>query len=121
MNLSFSEDDAGLAWLDGIAVAATVCDRQGICIFMNAEASRLFESQGGCALVGKSLLDCHGESSRARFAAQLQTPTSNTYTVEKNGMRRIIHQIPWYRNGDFAGVVEMSFPLPHTLPHFVRG
>jgi hypothetical protein len=107
-------------WLDGVAVAATVCNRQGICLFMNEQAAKIFAKSGGKDLVGKSLLDCHDEPARTRFAAQLSTPTPNTYTIEKGGVRKIIHQVPWFAKGTFAGVVELSFELPVELPHFVR-
>jgi len=111
---------APFAWLDGIAVAATVCDRQGVCLYLNEQAAKLFAKSGGRALVGKNLMDCHDEPARSRFAAQLASPTPNSYTIEKNGMRKLIHQIPWFADGVFTGVVELSFELPADLPHFVR-
>ncbi len=113
--------DTSFAWLDGIAVAATVCDRDGGCLYMNEHAVRVFAKDGGRALIGKSLLDCHPEAARARFAAQLAAPAPNTYTIEKHGVRKVIHQVPWFKDGTFAGVVELSFALPAELPHFVRG
>jgi len=109
-----------LAWLDGIAVAATVCDREGRCLYLNEQGAKTFAKAGGHTLVGRNLLDCHDEPARSRFAAQLTSPTPNTYTIEKNGVRKLIHQIPWYAEGVFAGVVELSFELPLELPHFVR-
>jgi hypothetical protein len=112
--------DDTFAWLDGIAVAATVCDRQGKCLYLNERAALQFAKDGGRALLGKSLLPCHPEPARARFAAQLASPSPNTYTIEKNGVRKLIHQIPWFKDGEFAGVVELGFELPATLPHFVR-
>jgi transcriptional regulator with PAS, ATPase and Fis domain len=120
MTLSPDDEMAPLAWLDGIEVAATVCDRQGICLYMNERAAQVFAKDGGRALVGRNLLDCHPEPARSRFAAQLAVPATNTYTVEKAGIRKLIHQIPWYKDGVFSGVVELSFVLPETLPHFVR-
>jgi hypothetical protein len=80
----------------------------------------VFAKDGGRALVGKNLLDCHPEPARLRFAARLASATPNTYTIEKKGVRKLIHQVPWYRDGVFSGVVELSFELPATLPHFVR-
>ncbi len=109
-----------LAWLDGIAVAATVCDRQGACLYLNQQAAAMFAKSGGRALLGKNLLDCHSEPARSRFAAQLENPTPNTYTIEKDGVRKIIHQVPWYAEGAFVGVVELSFELPADMPHFAR-
>lgn len=117
---STSSTPDNLAWLDGIAVAATVCDRQGRCLYLNQQAATVFAKAGEHALVGQNLLDCHDEPARSRFAAQLASPTPNTYTVEKNGVRKLIHQIPWYAEGAFAGVVELSFELPPELPHHVR-
>lgn len=115
-----TDPSSSLSWLDGIAVAAIACDRAGVCVYMNEQAAQTFAKRGGRALVGKSLLDCHPEGGRARFLAQLATPTPNTYTIEKNGIRKLIHQVPWFAAGTFAGVVELSFALPATLPHFVR-
>jgi len=50
----------------------------------------------------------------------LKTPTTNTYTIEKAGIKKIIHQSPLYENGIFSGMIEMSFELPSSLPHFIR-
>ena len=120
MNPPPSDDTQPFAWLDGIAVAATVCDRQGKCLYLNEQAARVFAKDGGRALVGRSLYDCHPEPARARFAAQLAAPAPNSYTIEKNGVRKLIHQVPWWKDGDFAGVVELAFEIPAALPHFVR-
>lgn len=109
-----------LAWLDGVDVAATVCDRAGVCVYMNARAAEQFAKDGGRALVGKNLLDCHPEPSSSLFAAQLATPAPNTYTIEKNGKRKLIHQLPWWKDGVFSGVVELSFEIPDPMCHFVR-
>jgi transcriptional regulator with PAS, ATPase and Fis domain len=109
-----------LRWLDGIPVSAMACDRNGICVFLNDQAAQTFAKDGGHALLGQSLLDCHPEPARSRFAAQLATPRSNSYTIEKNGKKKFIHQTPWFRDGVFAGVVEMSFEIPFDLPHFTR-
>jgi hypothetical protein len=29
--------------------------------------------------------------------------------------------LPWFKHGQFAGVVEISIPIPDDLPHFDRG
>ncbi len=120
MTSSPNDEKAPFAWLDGIEVAATVCDRQGVCLYLNERAAQVFAKDGGRALVGSNLLDCHPEPARSRFAAQLTVPAPNSYTIEKSGVRKLIHQIPWYRDGVFSGVVELSLVLPDTLPHFVR-
>jgi hypothetical protein len=50
----------------------------------------------------------------------LRTPRANSYTVEKLGKKKLIHQTPFSRDGVFAGVVEIGIELPDPLPHFVR-
>ena len=45
----------------------------------------------------------------------------NSYTIEKKGIRKMIHQTPWMEEGEFMGVVEMSFEIPMEMPHHVRG
>jgi PAS domain-containing protein len=120
MPSSPNDATAPFAWLNGIEVAATVCDCQGVCLYMNERAAQVFAKDGGRALIGTNLLDCHPEPARSRFAEQLASPAPNSYTIEKAGVRKLIHQIPWYRDGIFSGVVELSLVLPETLPHFVR-
>ena len=44
----------------------------------------------------------------------------NVYTIEKHGIKKLIYQAPWYRDGEFAGLVELAIELPAELPHFVR-
>lgn len=48
------------------------------------------------------------------------TPTTNTYRIEKAGVKKIIHQSPLYENGVFSGLIEISLELPQSLPHFIR-
>jgi len=107
-------------WLDGMDVAITVCDRDGIIVYMNDQATRTFSADGGKALLGKSLWECHPENAREKIRRLLATGAGNSYTIEKNGVRKLIHQVPWRENGQLAGLVEFSFVVPLALPHFVR-
>jgi len=50
----------------------------------------------------------------------MQTGESNTYTVEKNGVKKLIYQTPWFEDGKVAGMVEFSIVLPTEIPHYVR-
>ncbi len=51
----------------------------------------------------------------------MKTRSKNVYTIEKNGIKKLIYQSPWYENGEYAGFVELSLEIPFELPHFVRG
>ena len=107
-------------WLNGIDVAITVCDREGIIVYMNDQAARTFSADGGKALLGKNLWDCHPEAAREKIRRIMETGASNSYTIEKNGVKKLIHQTPWRENGELRGLVEFSLVIPLAMPHFVR-
>ena len=108
-------------WSDELPfVAITICDKEGKIIDMNRRSIATYEKDGGKALIGKQLMDCHPERAK-KFIVQLMSEgKTNAYTIEKEGLRKLIYQSPWYENGEFAGLVEMSVVLPETMPHYVR-
>ena len=108
-------------WTKEFPGAITVCDAEGTVLSMNARACRTFERDGGAALVGRNVLDCHPGPAREKLRAMLERGERNAYTIEKNGVRKLIYQSPWYRDGTYAGFVELSLEIPAELPHFVRG
>ena len=85
-----------------------------------AASAQTFGADAGRALVGRNLLDCHPEPSRSQVAGLLADPRVNAYTIEKRGVRKLIYQAPWYRDGVFQGLVELSLEIPDVMPHFVR-
>ena len=109
------------AWVHEFPGAVTVCDRAGVIVEMNARAIATFAADGGAALIGTNVLDCHPEPSRTQLAGLLATGARNVYTIEKAGVKKLIYQAPWTRDGVFAGLVELSLEIPFELPHFVRG
>lgn len=104
----------------GCNYAQTVCDENGIVLYMNERATQVFARYGGKDLIGKSLMDCHSEHSREKIRELIKTGGSNSYTIFKNGIKKLIHQTPWYQNGKIAGLIEISLELPAEMPHFVR-
>jgi PAS domain-containing protein len=111
----------GPDWVEGFAGAVTVCDRDGIILAMNARSAEVFAEDGGRALVGTDVLACHPEPARTKLREMLAAGRANVYTIEKRGVRKLIHQSPWYRDGVYAGFVEVALEIPWELPHFVRG
>ena len=107
-------------WVEEFPAPITVCDARGIILGMNRRALEAYRDQGGPALLGTNLLDCHPEPSRTEVAAMLRTGLRNVYTIEKAGVRKLIEQSPWYRDGRFAGFVEIALELPPGMPHFLR-
>jgi PAS domain-containing protein len=107
-------------WVKELAVAVTVCDREGKILFMNDGAYKLFKNSGGFKLVGSNVLDCHPERVRAKVKYHLDTEETYTFNVEENGSFRIVHGTPWYGDGKYGGFVEISFHTPERVPTFRR-
>ncbi len=107
-------------WMKEFPGAITVCDANGIILEMNDRAARTFEKDGGYALIGKNLLDCHPEPARSKVQELLASHQKNVYTIEKNGVKKLIFQTPWFRQDQFVGFVELSLEIPFDMPHFVR-
>ncbi len=107
-------------WAAELAAAIVVCDTQGIIIYMNRQAEIDFEADGGAQLLGKNVLDCHPEPARTKLQDLLRNQKSNVYTVEKGGIKKLIYQLPWFKEGKYAGLVEISLVIPSHLPHYIR-
>lgn len=101
-------------------VAVTVCDREGKIIDMNDKSRNTYLKSGGAALIGKNLLDCHPEPARSMLAGMLEDPSTNAYTIEKNGVKKLIYQMPWYENGVYMGFIELALEIPFEMKHMVR-
>lgn len=99
-------------WAAELPGAVTVCDRDGIIIYMNSESKRQFVKYGGEQLMGKNLIDCHPEPSRTVLKKMLESPMENKYISEKDGKKKLVLQAPWIEDDEFLGVVEISVYLP---------
>lgn len=100
------------AWAEEMDVMVTVCDLEGIIVYMNNASILGFHKYGGEDLIGKSLLDCHEPASRKQIKEMLEFPITNVYISESDQERRLIRQFPWMENGEHKGIIEMSYLLP---------
>jgi hypothetical protein len=107
-------------WAKELPLAITVCDQDAFIIYMNERSTSTFINSGGQELIGKSLFDCHSPGSNEIIRELLETGRSNIYTIEKKGVKKMICQVPWFKNSIIAGLVELSIVLPESLPHFIR-
>jgi PAS domain-containing protein len=108
------------SWVAGFPGAITVCDPQGVILEMNQRSVNSFASEGGEQLIGTNVLDCHPEPARSKLVTLLAAGQRNVYTIEKHGIRKLIYQTPWYKDGHYAGFVELSLEIPAVMPHFIR-
>ncbi len=107
-------------WIKHFPAAITVCDQNGIILEMNEQALATFAGHRGGQLIGTSLYACHKPQSAAIIKDMLASGKNNVYTIEKNGVKKLIYQQPWYRDGELGGLVEISLEIPSEIPHHVR-
>ncbi|HPH98161.1 MAG TPA: PAS domain-containing protein [Anaerolineaceae bacterium] len=107
-------------WYDEFPAAITVCDPDGIILEMNQRSAQTFAKDGGSELIGQNVYDCHPEPSRTKLRELMEAQQTNAYTIQKNGVKKLIYQAPWYKDGEFAGFVELSLVIPEEMPHFNR-
>lgn len=108
-------------WFNGIPIAITVSDYEGNIVEMNDASAKVFEKYGGRDLYGKPLNDCHNSASVSIMSRLLNEGVTNAYTIEKNGVKKMIFQSPWFKDGVASGLIEFSFVIPAEMPHFIRG
>jgi transcriptional regulator with PAS, ATPase and Fis domain len=109
-----------LSFIQGFPGAVTVCDPTGKIIYMNDKSAVTFAADGGFNLIGSNLLDCHPEPSRRKLEQLMAEQRANVYTIEKKGVHKLIYQTPWFKDGKYAGFVELSLEIPAEMPHFIR-
>ena len=105
-------------WAKEMNCAVTVCDTEGVILYMNDKAKATFAKHGD--LIGKNLMGCHNDRSKEIIRHLLETGGSNAYTIEKEGLRKMIYQTAWRIDGTVAGLVEISMVIPTDMPHYVR-
>ena len=106
-------------WAKEMHCAVTVCDAEGIIIYQNDKAVETYKKHGN--LIGKNLYECHSERSKEIIRHLLATGGSNAYTIEKQGVHKVIYQTAWKKDSKVAGIVEISMITPADMPHYVRG
>jgi transcriptional regulator with PAS, ATPase and Fis domain len=107
-------------WFKGFGGAVTVCDTEGIVLYLNDKAAKIFADHGGAGLIGQSLLECHPEPAKTKLLGLLKSQGNNVYTIEKQGVKKLIYQAPWFQDGQYGGLVELSLEVPMEMPHFIR-
>ncbi len=107
-------------WFQELPFAITICDTEGVILAMNRAAEELFRADGGRALLGRNVFDCHPEPARRKLRELMAREKRNVYTVEKEGKKHLVYQSSWYRDGQYAGFLELMVEIPFDMPHVVR-
>ncbi len=103
-------------WAKTMDAAVCVCDLKGIVTYMNDKGKVDY----GSDLTGKEILACHPEPAKSKFKALLESGKEDIYSIEKNGIKKVVCHLPIMENGVCSGYAEIVKQLPGTVPHFVR-
>ena len=107
-------------YFEGADIAVTICAKDGTILDMNGKSRKTFLKPGREELIGENVLDCHPEPASSMLEDMLRNPRTNIYTVEKEGLKKLICQTPWYDGSEYAGFMELSIVLPEIIPNRVR-
>ncbi len=107
-------------WASELPSAVTITNKDGIIVYMNNKSVDTFANDGGSGLIGQNLYDCHNEHSNHIIQNITDSKLPNIYTIEKKGIKKLIYQSPYFSDGVFAGLVEISIVLPEDMQHFNR-
>lgn len=110
-----------MEWIEKLDGNVIVSDTDGKIIYMNEKAVLSYAKDGGSELIGRDLLECHSDVSKQKIMEIMATGKNNIYTIEKNGVKKLIYQSPWFSNGEFRGIIEFSLVIPAEMPHYIRG
>lgn len=106
-------------WIHNFNGALTVTDALLNIVYMNEKAKKTWEAHGD--LIGKNLADCHQARSMEIMRRILSEGGTNSYTIEKKGIKKLIYQEAWKKpDGSVGGLLELSLEIPFAMPHFVR-
>jgi len=116
--MGVNEEQTGpdFPWDENFPSAVTVCDMQGVIIAMNRRAREKFAKRGGEKLIGTSIFACHAEPSNEIIRHLLASGEKNIYVVRDKKGRRLVQQMPWYREEKMAGLVEIITPFTGEIP-----
>ncbi len=107
-------------WMKEFKGAITVCDKEGIIVYMNDQSVENYMEFGGASLMGKNLLNCHSEATRPMLNKMLLEPSNHHYTIEKKGVKKLISHTSWMVQGEVKGIIESIMIIPIDMPHFIR-
>ena len=83
-----------MEWIEKLDGNVIVCDADATVIYMNEKAIQNYSKDGGAALIGMNLMDCHSERSCEKIREIMTTHQKNVYTRNLyNVDNHLFHQI----------------------------
>jgi transcriptional regulator with PAS, ATPase and Fis domain len=107
-------------WFENLPCAITVCDRNYRILYMNDKTAEVNKEDGGKALIGKNLMDCHPPEAQKKLREVMVSSRPFAFIVERKGVKKMAYQSHWMKNGCVGGLVELYFELPRGIPNRKR-
>ena len=108
-----------LEWFERLPCSVTVCDKNYKILYMNDMAAENNSKEGGKALIGKNLMNCHPPKAQRKLRNVMASGQPNVYTTGR-GVKKMIYQCQWKKGRRVGGLMELVFELPDRIPNFVR-
>lgn len=105
---------------DNFAGAITICNEDFVITYMNNKSKETFQNESTGELIGTNLFDCHKDDSIKKIMQIKENKSPNVYTIEKNGIKKLIYQYSIFEDNIFKGMIELSLEIPFEMPHFKR-
>lgn len=105
-------------YFEELPLAITISDKEGNILDMNRKSADV--NSHGQKIIGNNLYECHPPHAAEKLRRLYAEQATNAYTIEKNGVKKLIYQVPWYDHGEFGGLIELSMEIPFEMPHYVR-
>jgi transcriptional regulator with PAS, ATPase and Fis domain len=106
-----------LEWFEELPCSVIVCDRKFKVVYMNDKAAKDHADDGGRALIGTDLMDCHPPAAQAKLRRVLTSNRPNVYTTQEMREKRLVYQCQWKKGGRVGGIVQLVIELPRDVPH----
>jgi PAS domain-containing protein len=105
------------ALLDGLQGEVVVADENIDIVYLNEAAIRHYEKDGGAALIGRSLLDCHNPESRRQIKEMYEAFArgdlqARQWLIPKDGYARRAMVMPVVQDGQVKGCLELVIEEP---------
>jgi len=109
-----------LEWFEQLPCSVMVCDKKYKILYMNDKAAKDHADDGGRALVGTNLMECHPPDAQVKLREVFTSGRPNVYTTETKGKKKLIYQCQWKKGVKVGGVVQLVIELPRDMPHHAR-
>ena len=107
-------------WVQTYPAEIMVCNAEGVILEMSDTAIKIYEKEGGAALIGRNVFDHHDAISRKQIKSVVDQRKHVIYSTEKGGNKKLVSIAPWYHEGEYAGFALIVLDIPENIPNIYK-